>query len=537
MDSSRAYAAVHAAAVMPPGDASEAGIEQHGLALVAGRKYTGRIVVAGDPQAGPVEIRLTGSKGAVVRRMVKRLSPAYEVFPFTFKAGETDADVTIAIIGRGSGSFRIGTVSLMPEDNLNGWRRDVVALLRELDAPVYRWPGGNFVSGYDWRDGIGPRDLRPPRKNPAWKGVEHNDVGIHEYMDLMRLIGSEPFVSVNTGLGTVEDVAAEVEYINGRADSPLGRIRASNGHPEPFRCRWWAVGNEMYGDWQLGHMPLERYVEKHNRVAEAMWKKDPSIRLIGVGEVGEWSETMLRRCADRMNLISEHIYCQEKEDIAAHAGQLAERIRFKADSHRAYRRNLPELAGKDIRVAMDEWNYWYGDYLFGELGVRYHLKDALGVAAGLHEYFRNSDLYAMANYAQTVNVIGCIKTTATEAAFDATGLPLVLYRKEFGNVPVRVEAGGIGQDVAAALAAGGNVLTIAVVNPMPGGAELPFIVPGAAFERNAACWRITHADPMAFNEPGKPQVLSIRKSKIRLEEDVLSCPGYSVNLIRLNLKR
>ena len=115
------------------------------------------------------------------------------------RAGSTD-NGRIEIVARGTGSFRIGTASLMPADNIYGWRADTVALLKELDAPVYRWPGGNFVSGYNWRDGIGDPDKRPPRKNPAWKGIESNDVGIHEYMALMRELATEPYIAVNTGL-------------------------------------------------------------------------------------------------------------------------------------------------------------------------------------------------------------------------------------------------------------------------------------------------------------------------------------------------
>ena len=111
----------------------------------------------------------------------------------------------------------------MPADNIYGWRADTLALLKELNSPVYRWPGGNFVSGYDWRDGIGDPDKRPPRKNPAWKGIEHNDVGIHEYMALMREIGAEPYVAVNTGLADETAAAQEVEYLNGSAGDAAGQ--------------------------------------------------------------------------------------------------------------------------------------------------------------------------------------------------------------------------------------------------------------------------------------------------------------------------
>ncbi len=212
-------------------------------------------------------------------------------------------------------------------------------------------------------------------------------------MDLMEIIGAEPYVALNTGRGTIEEAAAEVEYFNGSTDTPMGKLRAQNGHPEPYKVKWWAVGNEMYGDWQIGHIPLAEYVKKHNQVAEAIWKVDPNAKLVGVGSVGKWSETMLKVCSGYMNLISEHIYCKENKDVIKHTKQLANEIKRVADAHRKYRRDVNELAGKDIRIAMDEWNYWYGNYIYGELGVQYHLKDALGVATGLHEYFRNSDIY------------------------------------------------------------------------------------------------------------------------------------------------
>ena len=136
-----------------------------------------------------------------------------------------------------------------------------------------------------------------------------------------------------------------------------------------------------------------------------------------------------------MDLISEHFYCQQKPDLIEHVKSIPDEIRRIADAHRRYRNEFANLKGKNIRIALDEWNYWYGEHLYGELGTRYFLKDALGIAAGLHEFFRNSDLYFMANYAQTVNVIGAIKTNKTAAEMETTGLALALYRRHFGVLP------------------------------------------------------------------------------------------------------
>ena len=536
MDTTNPYVGAHTPVINSPGDGTVVGIRQDGLAVVKGKDYTGRIILAGDNGTLPISVQLVLDGGEVLSQEIDKITSEFQTYPIKFTAPASNDNVKVEITSKGKGKFKIGTLSLMPADNIKGWRPDVIALLKELNSPIYRWPGGNFVSGYNWRDGIGPRDKRPPRKNPAWKGVEHNDVGIHEYMELMELINAEPFVSANTGLGTVEEVAEEVEYVNGSADTPMGKLRAQNGHPEPYGVKWWAVGNEMFGSWQLGHMPLEEYVKKHNRVAEAMWKVDKSIKLIGVGDVGRWSETMLKICSNYMNLISEHIYCKDKTDVVEHTKQLSDEIIRKANAHRKYRQEIPELAGKDIRIAMDEWNFWYGNYIYGELGVQYHHKDALGVAIGLHEYFRNSDIYFMANYAQTVNVIGCIKTSRTAAAFDTTGLTLKLYRKNFGTLPVAVTGDIAPLDVAAAWTSDRKALTVGVVNPTKQECELAMDLKGAQLTGTGTLGLIANSDPMAYNEPGKPPNVVIEEKPVTGVSNKLSVPPLSISLYRLTTK-
>ncbi|MBE3072024.1 MAG: alpha-L-arabinofuranosidase, partial [Acidobacteria bacterium] len=446
----------------------------------------------------------------------------------------TDAG-RLEITSEGTGACRIGAVSLMPADNVEGFRPDVLALLRELNAPVYRWPGGNFVSGYDWKDGIGDRDRRPTQKNPAWQGIEPNDVGIHEFMALCRLIGAEPYIAVNSGLGAVTAAAAEVEYVNGARSTPMGAIRAKNGHAAPFRCKWWSIGNEMYGNWQLGHMPLAEYVGKHEQFANAMRAKDPAIQLVAVGSVGQWDEAMLAANADHMSLISEHFYCQERPGLLSHVSQIPRQVRRIAEAHRAYRRQIPALAGKDIRIALDEWNYWYGPYLYGELGTRYFLKDALGIAAGLHEYARQSDIIFMANYAQTVNVIGAIKTTKTAAALETTGLVLKLYRAHFGTVPVEVSGSPEPLDVAAGWNDGRTALVVAVVNPTAAEQRLALNLAGMAVPETAYLRQISGTNERAYNEPGKPALVVIEETAAAPFGRTITVPPMSISLYELKV--
>jgi len=439
-------------------------IVQRGLGLVKGKGYEGYIWLKAKGPGAKAKVSLSWGDEGRETILLDKISTEYDKYPLLFEAGESvkDGKLSIEITG---GDCSVGTVSLMPDDNIDGMRVDTLKLLKELDAPMYRWPGGNFVSGYDWRDGIGPRDRRPPRKNPAWQGIEHNDFGTDEFIAFCRHLKTEPLIVVNTGFGDAYSAAQWLEYVNGSADTVGGSWRVKYGTPEPFNVEWWGIGNEMFGTWQLGYMAIGHYVQKHNRVVDKMLAVDPNIKTLAVGNPGKWSEEMLKHCSDKMDILSLHFYCQGRDNVVDHYKQIPDRIRTMAEGHRELCKKVH--GGKIMPVAMDEWNYWYGPHVFGELGTRYFLKDGLGIAAGLHEYSRNTDVYAMAQYAQTVNVIGCIKTNGTAAAFATTGLALKMYKDHFGTIPVKLEgtAAKMDLDVAAMLTEDGKALTIGVVNP------------------------------------------------------------------------
>ncbi len=531
MDEKRPFTGAHSPRFALPGG-SASGVAQGGLAVVKGKTYVGRVVVAGAPTAAPVKVSLAWNHESQTVE-VPKLDGEYVTVPLSFTPAASSDDARLEIVSEGRGWLEVGTASLMPADNVEGFRPDVLVKLKELDAPVYRWPGGNFVSGYDWKDGIGDRDRRPPRKNPAWRGVEHNDVGLHEYLDLMRLLGAQPYVTVNSGLGDVTMAVQEVEYVNGPASTPMGALRAKNGRAEPWDVRLWSVGNEMYGDWQLGHMPLAEYVRKHIAFAEAMRAKDPSIKIVAVGAVGEWDETMLSQAAAHMDYLSEHFYVGEKPGLLAHVHQVPAAVRRIAEAHRGYRKTIPALQAKPVPVALDEWNYWYGPELYGEIGTRYFLKDALGVAAGLHEFARQSDVYAMANYAQTVNVIGAIKTTKTAAEFDTTGLVLKLYRGKFGTVPLAIAGDARPLDVMATKRDGDGAITLSVVNPTRSARTLKVAFDNARRPKTARLWLIAGDDPQDFNEPGKPRKVDIREIAGAPFGKAVTVPPLSISLYEI----
>jgi alpha-N-arabinofuranosidase len=176
-------------------------------------------------------------------------------------------------------------------DNVQGLRPDTIALLRQLKSGFWRLPGGDFISDFNWHDSVGYRDKRPPVFDYVWNAVQSNDVGMDEFMSLCRLIGVEPYITVNAGFGDAHSAAGEVKYMNASVNTRLGTMRARNGHPEPYHVKFWNVGNEPYGTWQLGRTDLKYYVLRHNEFARAMRKVDPSIAILAAGAMPDGMTT------------------------------------------------------------------------------------------------------------------------------------------------------------------------------------------------------------------------------------------------------
>jgi len=280
-------------------------------------------------------------------------------------------------------------------------------------------------------------------------------------------------------------------------------------------------------------MPIADYQAKHNKAAAGIWKVDSTAQLIGVGDIGtNWSRRMMTVSGDYMNLLSEHQYSKEGADVVSHINALASQIKAVADSHRIYRKEVPGLEAKDIRIALDEYNYWYGPNPYGELGIVYHQKDALGVAKALHEMFRNSDLYFMANYAQTVNVLGCIKADGITSALEATALPLILYRNHYGTIPVKVTDTISGLDVVAAYTSGKDSMTVAVVSSLDRESSFKLNFEQGATGNGYKIWTIANSDPMAFNQPGKEPKIVISSEEKTSKIKSLKIPAYGIVLVK-----
>ncbi len=320
----------------------------------------------------------------------------------------------------------------------NGFRKDVIEMVKELSVSLVRYPGGNFLSGYNWKEGIGDKSARRPKLNLAWRQLEPNEIGVDEFIKWSRLSGTEPMLAVNMGTGSIEEAAQFVEYCNSDKGGYWGTLRAENGHTEPYRVKYWCVGNEMDGDWQIGALTAEEYGRKANEAAKVMRYVDPEIKLIVCGSSAmeqatypEWDRKVLELTYERMDYLSLHRYYDYDENrdlrefLAAPADlqKYITDVKAAADYVKAYKRS-----DKTMMFSLDEWNVWHRDSRgCGDWEVRaplleneYDMADALVDAGLLCTLVNNCDRVKIACLAQLVNVIAPILTEDGGRSFKQT---------------------------------------------------------------------------------------------------------------------
>jgi alpha-N-arabinofuranosidase len=334
-----------------------------------------------------------------------------------------------------------------------GFRQDVLGLLRELRLGALRWPGGNFVSNYHWTDGIGPKAERPRRPELAWGGEEPNTFGTDEFLAYCAELGTEPYICLNMGTGTLAEALAWVEYCNSARHTAWASRRRANGRDEPYGVRYWALGNEMYGQWQVGMMTADEYVREATRWARAIRMLDPEARLVACGETGltEWDAVVIDGLAGLVDYHSVHIYTGSDDYwtnvLQPHQAERAIRTTAALIDRTAYLQRLDRKPA----IAYDEWNVWYrtvpentGTENTGtvDLAERYTFDDALAVATYLNIFIRNCGRVRMANLAQMVNAIAPIVTTEETAAVQPIYYPFLLQARAALDAGVDVHVDG-----------------------------------------------------------------------------------------------
>jgi alpha-N-arabinofuranosidase len=318
-----------------------------------------------------------------------------------------------------------------------GFRKDVLELVRELGPTVVRYPGGNFVSGYNWEDGVGPVDQRPRRLDGAWHTLETNAFGLHEFVDWSKKAGTEIMEAVNLGTRGMEAARDLVEYANHPGGTQLSDLRKKNGSTEPFDIKLWCLGNEMDGPWQIGHKTADEYGRLAQETAKVMRFVDPSIELVASGSsnsnmptFGEWERTVLSHAYNEVDYVSLHAYYEEQDgDVASFLASAVDMDYFiesvvsTVDAVRAQGRHR-----KYVNLSFDEWNVWYqrGTASEDQLAALatagdwpehphivddvFNVTDAVVVGTLLNSLLRHGDRVSIANQAQLVNVIAPIRS-------------------------------------------------------------------------------------------------------------------------------
>ena len=342
-----------------------------------------------------------------------------------------------------------------PQADERGLRRDVLAALREVGYTTIRYPGGNFLSGYRWQDGVGPREKRPRRRDLAWRSIETNQFGTDEFMGFCQAIGAQPMLGVNLGTGTIEDAAALVEYANAPAGTRYADMRAANGRAEPYGVPLWCLGNEMDGPWQIGHLDALDYAKKAREAAKMMRWQDPSIKLVLCGSSNvhmptypEWDRVALEHCWDQVDFLSMHYYARnDAQDTPSYLGYAAS-FESHVDTLAATLRYVKALrrSAHDVYLSWDEWNVWYKD-TSGDGGWTegpplseelYNLEDALVVAQWLNVFLRKADVLKIACLAQIVNTISPLTTRGERLLKQTTYYPLTMVSNHAAGMALDV---------------------------------------------------------------------------------------------------
>lgn len=461
-----------------------------------------------------------------------------------------------------------------PVSDSRGFRKDVFEALKNLNLSCVRYPGGNFVSGYKWRDGIGPKENRPIRLNLAWKQVEPNKVGLHEFAEYVERLGTQLLMNFNLGSASIQDSLDLFEYCNFTGDTTLTRYRKENGREKPFSIKYWGLGNEMDGSWQICNMSAESYANKAKEVARLVKLIDPEVKLILVGSskpllktFAAWDKTVIDIAYEQIDYFSMHSYfdCPDyfiykNKSTAEYIGVYAEvqnNINLMASIIKETK--LRKKSKHDVYISYDEWNIWHRDPKFinenrfsgskewlasdPRIECIYDFKDVILFSNMLNTLIRNSDVVKLACVCQGVNCIAPIITRSDGKMFKQT----IYYPYQFaGNylkgeyVPVAYETGKIQSDsfgeydmlnIVSTL--NGNYRAIlAINNSETENAEVEFEFPRIVRENFSQIMKASPEDSNGFDEPERvvPKKLAVEIISNRVK---LNLPAFSVAMLSL----
>ncbi|MFW6205823.1 MAG: alpha-N-arabinofuranosidase [Gemmatimonadota bacterium] len=464
-----------------------------------------------------------------------------------------------------------------PHADDRGFRLDVLEAIRELNPTILRYPGGNFVSNYHWEDGVGPE--RKAQLDLAWHVLEPNTFGTNEFMEFVRELDTEPYFAVNMGTGTFEEANNWVTYTNIDEGPYYAELRRQHGYEEPWGIKYWSLGNEMDGFWQIGHLNAEDYTKKALEAAKMMQRTDPDISLIAAGSSNfrpgadpmHWNRVVLEELRDVVDYIALHIYVGNPDDnyynFMATPLVMEERTEIVRGLINEVMQDADRGDRDPIYIAWDEYNVWYraraGEAMRGReaLEEHYNLEDALVIAGFLNGFVRNADIVKMANMAQLVNVIAPIFTTPDDMFRQTIFFPLALFANNvYGtSLDVFVDSEtydtdeffvGLGEqttqqtdvpylDVSATLQDDGTVIVNVVNRHRDRAITTDIIAQEGAFRGPFEVHEVNGPDVKATNDFDVTNVQTERKDDVRAsgEQFTYTFPPHSFTMLKGRLVR
>lgn len=442
-----------------------------------------------------------------------------------------------------------------------GFRQDVLRAVKNVKCPILRWPGGNFASNYHWEDGIGSKDKRPVRFDLAWGKEEINRFGTDEFIEYCRAIEAEPYICVNLGTGSLDETIHWLEYCNSTGNTCYAKLRTKNGHPEPYQVKYWGIGNENYGEWQVGYRSAKEYAKVLREYAKFMKVIDPNIKIIAVGaDDPEWDLEVVKTAGKYIDYISNHQYLGSDDYYETVASVYWVKKRLEV------LKNVIEIAQSSrsekerVRIAFDEWNIWYRSNPKNDLEENYALKDGLfaaGVFITLHKLCRS---VTMANLAQLVNVLGAIHTDKQSLYLTSIYRAFELFTNHTGEIVLdalvnsktyEIEAkASLGErklklskvpylDASVSLNRGKDKLYIVAVNyHKEKEIDCPIFLDGFSPSAEAKIYELNGPDVMATNDFESPERVKIKNGMIKNAGPEFSYgfPPHSCTVIELNVK-
>ena len=458
-----------------------------------------------------------------------------------------------------------------PLSDEDGFRTDIVEAMRRIRVPVIRWPGGCFVSSYHWKDGVGPKEDRQPVYDKSWRVEDPNTFGTDEFVKLCRKIGCEPYICTNAGTGTAEEMSDWVEYCNLPSAGKFAKQRAANGSPSPHAVRYWSIGNENYGSWEIGAKSSEEWGRLVEESAKMMKRVDPDIELSAAALTDlRWNLTLLERAGRLLDWISIHQYWDfmpQVQDPADYGACMAF-TNSVGDAVREVRGLLSAMRlDKQIKIAFDEWNLrsWHHPNVHTVRQGRtpeeyitprdknddnsvYTMADAVFSACFLNEMNRNCDVVGMANFSPVVNTRGCIYSHRDGIVLRSTYFVFELFTRIMGDtvldlwspdLPERMDVTAKdGRKTTSAVldlcaAKDGEAVTVSAVNKHQTEArEITLKMPGVGGP--VSLWTVNGPDADSYNDVGRTEVtLTCRDLGTTAGELTVRLDPHSVNVVKI----